>query len=84
MSHSSIKSQKSIPPNNLPVHFLVRVYDTKNSEVYQRKFIKFTDAYQFYLQRESEIGKLWKRVDVLEVVSRLIDPGQYSDMNITY
>lgn len=84
MSHSSIKSQKSIPPNNLPVHFLVRVYDTKNSEVYQRKFIKFKDAYRFYLERESEIGNLWKRVDVIEVVLRVIDPGQYSNMNITY
>ena len=84
MSHSSIKSQKPIPPNNLPVHFLVRVYDTKNSEVYQRKFIKFRDAYQFYLERESEIGNLWKRVDVIEVVLRVIDPGQKSDMNITY
>ena len=84
MSHSSIKSQKPIPPNNLPVHFLVRVYDTKNNEVYQRKFIKFKDAYQFYLQKEPEIGNLWKRVDVIEVVLRVIDPGQYSDMIITY
>tara|TARA_Y100000589_G_scaffold181869_1_gene172200 strand:- start:9492 stop:9746 length:255 start_codon:yes stop_codon:yes gene_type:complete len=84
MSHSPIKSQKSNSPSNLPAHFLVRVYDTKNSEVYQRKFIKFKDAYQFYLQREPEIGNLWKRVDVIEVVLRVIDPGQYSDMNITY
>ena len=35
MSHSPIKSQKSNSPSNLPAHFLVRVYDTKNSEVYQ-------------------------------------------------
>ena len=81
MSHNSTES---ISTNNLPVHFLVRVYDTKNSEVYQRKFIKFRDAYQFYLERESEIGNLWKRVDVIEVVLRVINPGQYSDMNISY
>ena len=84
MSHRPTESQNHISINNSPVHFLVRVYDTKNSEVYQRKFIKFKDAYQFYLQREPEIGNLWKRVDVIEVVLRVIDPGQYSDMNITY
>jgi len=81
MSHNSTEP---ISNNNLPVHFLVRVYDTRNDEVYHRKFVSFRDAYQFYLQREPEIGKLWKRVDVIEVVSRFINPAQYSDMNITY
>ena len=51
---------------------------------YQREFRNFKEAYEFYLQREDELGDIWKNVVMIETTSRVIDPELYSSMKISY
>jgi len=84
MNKESLKLQKEPYHKTLPVNFLVKVYDKSGLDSYQREFINFKDAYEFYLQRESELGNIWKNVVMIEITSRVINPDLYSNMKISY
>lgn len=84
MNKESLKLQKEPYHKTLPVFFLVKVYDRIGHGSYQREFKNFKEAYEFYLQRESELGDIWKNVVMIETTSRVIDPKLYSNMKISY
>ena len=84
MNKETLKLKKQPHDKNLPVHFLVKVYDKSRLESYQMEFTHFKEAYEFYLQRESELGDIWKSVVMIEVTSRVINPELYSNMKIAY
>ena len=84
MNKETLKLKKQSHDKTLPVHFLVKVYDKSCLESYQIEFTNFKEAYRFYLQRESELGDIWKSVVMIEVTSRVINPELYSNMKIAY
>ena len=84
MNKESLKLQKELYYKDIPVSFIVKVYDKSGDDSYQREFRNFKEAYEFYLQREDELGDIWKNVVMIETTSRVIDPELYSSMKISY
>lgn len=84
MNKESLKLQKELYYKDIPISFIVKVCDKSGYDSYQREFKSFKEAYEFYLQRESELGDIWKNVVMIETTSRVIDPKLYSNMKISY